>query len=64
MVVSKKKMIIHTKLTSLKEANILISFNTLYLAKKTRHAVNSSISKKSQKINSIYVQFKNVEVKV
>lgn len=63
MVVSKKKIIIHTELTSLKEANILISFNTLYLAKKPA-CCKFFYFEKSQKINSINVQFKNIEVKV
>lgn len=63
MVVSKKRIIIHTELTSLKEADILIDFNILYLAKKPACCKFFNFEK-SQKIYSINVQFKNVEVKV
>lgn len=52
MVVSKKTIIIHTILTSLKEIDILINFNTLYLAK-NQHAVNSSISKKAKQLTPL-----------
>lgn len=46
-VVSEKIIFIHTKLTSFREADILINFNILYLAK-IQHSVNSSIPKKAK----------------